>query len=47
MASLNDGLNKLAHWTALQAGGASTFALALTVLVIWGARSFSGPTLGS
>jgi low affinity Fe/Cu permease len=40
MASLSDGFNKLAHWTALQAGRASTFALALTVLVIWG---FSGP----
>ena len=41
MASLSDGFNKLAHWTALQAGRASTFALALTVLVIWGV---SGPT---
>jgi low affinity Fe/Cu permease len=40
MASLSDGFNKLAHWTALQAGRASTFALALTVLVIWGV---SGP----
>jgi low affinity Fe/Cu permease len=40
MASLSDGFNKLAHWTAVQAGRASTFALALTVLVIWGV---SGP----
>ena len=40
MASLSDGFNKLAHWTALQAGRASTFALALTVLVVWGV---SGP----
>ena len=34
MASLSYGVNKLAHWTGLQAGRASTFALALTVLVI-------------
>jgi low affinity Fe/Cu permease len=40
MASLSDGFNKLAHWTAVQAGRASTFALALAVLVIWGV---SGP----
>ena len=40
MASLGDGFNKLAHWTSVHAGRASTFAMALAVLAIWGA---SGP----
>ena len=40
MASLGDGFNKLAHWTAVRAGRASTFAMALAVLAIWSA---SGP----
>jgi low affinity Fe/Cu permease len=40
MASLSDGFNKVAHWTALQTGRASTFALALAIIVIW---AVSGP----
>jgi low affinity Fe/Cu permease len=40
MVSLNNGFDKLAHWTARQAGHASTFVLALTIIVVWGV---SGP----
>jgi len=36
MPSLNDGFDKLAHWTARHAGRPATFALALAVIVVWG-----------
>jgi low affinity Fe/Cu permease len=40
MRTLSHGFDKLAHWTARHAGRASTFALALTIIVVWGV---SGP----
>jgi low affinity Fe/Cu permease len=40
MATLSDSFDKVAHWTARHAGRASTFALALTIIVAWGV---SGP----
>jgi low affinity Fe/Cu permease len=41
MPHLSNIFDKLAHWTARDAGRASTFALALTAIVIW---AVSGPT---
>jgi low affinity Fe/Cu permease len=43
MPSLSNGFDKLAHGTARQAGRASTFALALTTVLVWG---ISGPMFG-
>jgi low affinity Fe/Cu permease len=43
MPNLSNGFDKLAHWTARHAGRASTFALALTTVLVWG---ISGPTFG-
>ena len=43
MANLSNGFDKLAHWTARHAGRASTFALALTTVLVWG---ISGPMFG-
>ena len=43
MPSLSNGFDKLAHWTARQAGRASTFALALTTVLVWG---INGPMFG-
>ena len=43
MASLSDRFNKMAHWTAAQAGHATTFCVALAAIVIW---AFSGPIFG-
>ena len=40
MPSLTEGFDRLAHWTARHAGRASTFALALAIIVAWGV---SGP----
>jgi low affinity Fe/Cu permease len=40
MATLSDSFDRLAHWTARHAGRASTFALALAIIVVWGV---SGP----
>jgi low affinity Fe/Cu permease len=40
MPSLTEGFDRLAHWTARHAGRASTFALALAIIVLWGV---SGP----
>jgi low affinity Fe/Cu permease len=40
MRSLSDAFNKLAHWTAHQAGRPATFALAVGIIVGWG---MSGP----
>jgi low affinity Fe/Cu permease len=40
MPHLSNIFDKLAHWTARHAGRASTFALALTTIVIW---ALSGP----
>jgi low affinity Fe/Cu permease len=40
MPSLTAGFDRLAHWTARHAGRASTFALALAIIVAWGV---SGP----
>jgi low affinity Fe/Cu permease len=40
MSTLSNVFDKLAHWTARHAGRASTFALALTIIVVWGV---SGP----
>jgi low affinity Fe/Cu permease len=40
MATLSDRFDRLAHWTARHAGRASTFALALAIIVAWGV---SGP----
>ncbi len=40
MASLADRFNKLAQWAAVQTGRASTFALAVGIIVVWGV---SGP----
>jgi low affinity Fe/Cu permease len=40
MATLSDSFDRLAHWTARHAGRASTFALALAIIVAWGV---SGP----
>ena len=40
MATLSDSFDKVAHWTARHAGRASTFALALAIIVAWGV---SGP----
>jgi low affinity Fe/Cu permease len=40
MPSLTADFDRLAHWTARHAGRASTFALALAIIVAWGA---SGP----
>jgi low affinity Fe/Cu permease len=35
MPSLTEGFDRLAHWTARHAGRASTFALALAIIVVW------------
>jgi low affinity Fe/Cu permease len=35
MPTLTDGFDRLAHWTARHAGRASTFALALAIIVAW------------
>ena len=43
MASLSDRFNKMAQWTATQAGRASTFGIALAAIVIW---AVSGPIFG-
>lgn len=43
MASLSDRFNKMAQWTAAQAGHASTFCMALAAIVVWG---ISGPLFG-
>jgi low affinity Fe/Cu permease len=40
MPSLSQGFDSLAQWTARHAGRASTFALALAIIVAWGV---SGP----
>ncbi len=40
MRSLSARFDKMAQWTAAHAGRASTFCLALTVIVVWG---ISGP----
>jgi low affinity Fe/Cu permease len=40
MPSLTEGFDRLAQWTARHAGRASTFALALAIIVAWGV---SGP----
>ena len=40
MPSLTEGFDRLAHWTARHAGRASTFALALAIIVAW---AVSGP----
>ena len=40
MPSLAEGFDRLAHWTARHAGRASTFALALAIIVAW---AVSGP----
>jgi low affinity Fe/Cu permease len=41
--SLSDRFDKMAQWTAAHAGRASTFCLALGVIVVWGV---SGPLFG-
>ena len=43
MATLSDCFDKMAQWTAAQAGRASTFGVALAAIVIWGV---SGPIFG-
>ena len=43
MASLSDRFNKMAQWTAAQAGHATTFCVALAAIVIW---AVSGPIFG-
>src|SRR5215211_9204776 len=43
MQSLGARFNKMAQWTAAHAGRASTFCLALAVIVVWG---ISGPIFG-
>jgi low affinity Fe/Cu permease len=40
MASLGDHFNKFAQGTAVQAGRASTFALAVAIVIVW---AVSGP----
>ena len=43
MATLSDRFDKMAQWTAAQAGRASTFGVALAAIVIW---AVSGPIFG-
>ena len=43
MARLSDGFNRMAQWTAEQAGHPTTFALAVAAIVVWG---LSGPLFG-
>ena len=43
MAKLSDGFNRMAQWTAEQAGRPTTFALAVAAMVVWG---LSGPLFG-
>ena len=43
MPTLSDRFDKMAQWTAAHAGRASTFCVALAVIVIWG---ISGPVFG-
>src|SRR6476469_10445019 len=43
MATLSDRFDKMAQWTAAQAGRASTFCAALAAIVIW---AVSGPLFG-
>jgi low affinity Fe/Cu permease len=40
MRHLGSGFDRIAHWTARHAGRASTFALALAIILVWGV---SGP----
>jgi low affinity Fe/Cu permease len=40
MRRLSSSFDQIAHWTARHAGRASTFALALAIIVVWGV---SGP----
>jgi low affinity Fe/Cu permease len=40
MGRLSSSFDKVAHWTARHAGRASTFALALAIILVWGV---SGP----
>jgi low affinity Fe/Cu permease len=35
MPTLTDGFDRLAHWTARHAGRASTFVLALAIILAW------------
>lgn len=43
MAKVSDGFNRVAQWTAEQAGHPATFALAVAAIVIWGV---TGPLFG-
>lgn len=43
MAKLSDGFNRMAQWTAEQAGHPTTFALAVAAIAVWG---LSGPLFG-
>ena len=43
MAKLSDGFNRMAQWTAEQAGHPTTFALAVAAIVVWG---ITGPLFG-
>ncbi|MFO1069750.1 MAG: low affinity iron permease family protein [Geminicoccaceae bacterium] len=43
MAGIGDAFNRMAQWTARQAGKPATFALAVGLLVAWAA---SGPLFG-
>jgi low affinity Fe/Cu permease len=40
MRAFGSSFDKIAHWTARHAGRASTFALALAIILVWG---ISGP----
>ena len=37
MLNLSNGFDELAHWTARHAGRPARFAVALAIIVVWGA----------